>query len=448
MSKIELKMPKMGESVAEATIIKWVKNVGDMIEADETVVEIATDKVDSEIPSTTKGKLIQTLYNENEVVGVGETIAIIDDGKEPNKDTNQFKTTDISTNSNESHISYENKKIDVVNESSTRANLDSEFDINKSSKKFYSPLVKNIAKKEGVSISELNSIEGSGHNKRVTKKDILLFIESKATKSNQSDINKEIFVSENKVEPSIEIQNYKTPSEDSEIIEMDRMRKLISKHMTASKSISAHVTSFVESDVTDIVNWRIKNKNKFLEREKQKLTYTPIIFEAVIKAIVDFPMINISVNGDKIVKHKNINIGMATALPNGNLIVPVIKNAQEKNLLGLTKSVNDLANRARNNKLHPEEVMNGTFTITNVGSFGSVMGTPIINQPQVAILALGKIQKKPSVIETQYGDLIGIRSKMFLSLSYDHRVVDGALGGQFLKRVSDYLEKFDIKRDI
>jgi len=441
-------MPKMGESVAEATIIKWVKNVGDMIEADETVVEIATDKVDSEIPSTTKGKLIQTLYNENEVVGVGETIAIIDDGKEPNKDTNQFKTTDISTNSNESHISYENKKIDVVNESSTRANLDSEFDINKSSKKFYSPLVKNIAKKEGVSISELNSIEGSGHNKRVTKKDILLFIESKATKSNQSDINKEIFVSENKVEPSIEIQNYKTPSEDSEIIEMDRMRKLISKHMTASKSISAHVTSFVESDVTDIVNWRIKNKNKFLEREKQKLTYTPIIFEAVIKAIVDFPMINISVNGDKIVKHKNINIGMATALPNGNLIVPVIKNAQEKNLLGLTKSVNDLANRARNNKLHPEEVMNGTFTITNVGSFGSVMGTPIINQPQVAILALGKIQKKPSVIETQYGDLIGIRSKMFLSLSYDHRVVDGALGGQFLKRVSDYLEKFDIKRDI
>jgi 2-oxoglutarate dehydrogenase E2 component (dihydrolipoamide succinyltransferase) len=448
MSKIELKMPKMGESVAEATIIKWVKNVGDMIEADETVVEIATDKVDSEIPSTTKGQLIKKLYNENDVVSVGETIAIIDDGKESDKDTNQNNSTDVSTNLNESDISYENKKIDIANESNTNANLDNEFDVSNSSKKFYSPLVKTIAKKEGISISELNTIEGSGHNQRVTKKDILIYIKNKVPKPSQSETSQEIIVNENKVESSIEIQNYEPSTDDSEIIEMDRMRKLISKHMTASKSISAHVTSFVESDVTDIVNWRIKNKNKFLEREKQKLTYTPIIFEAVIKAIVDFPMINISVSGDKIVKHKNINIGMATALPSGNLIVPVIKNAQEKNLLGLTKSVNDLANRARNNKLLPEEVMNGTFTITNVGSFGSVMGTPIINQPQVAILALGKIQKKPSVIETQYGDLIGIRSKMFLSLSYDHRVVDGALGGQFLKRVSDYLEKFDSKRDI
>ena len=448
MSKIELKMPKMGESVAEATIIKWVKNVGDMIEADETIVEIATDKVDSEIPSTTKGKLIQTLYNENEVVSVGETIAIIDDGKESDMDTTSVNTPNISTNSNESDIINENEKIDIEKESNTNVNLDHEFIINKSSKKFYSPLVKTIAKKEGISNSELNSIEGSGHNRRVTKKDILLFLQSKVPKPKQSDINQEIFVNENKVEHNTQNQNYEKSSEDSEIIEMDRMRKLISKHMITSKSISAHVTSFVESDVTDIVNWRIKNRDKFLEREKQKLTYTPIIFEAVIKAIVDFPMINISVSGDKIFKHKNINIGMATALPSGNLIVPVIKNAREKNLLGLTKSVNDLANRARNNKLLPEEVMNGTFTITNVGSFGSVMGTPIINQPQVAILALGKIQKKPSVIETQYGDLIGIRSKMFLSLSYDHRVVDGALGGQFLKRVSDYLEKFDSKRDV
>lgn len=439
MSRIELIMPKMGESVAEATIIKWVKNIGDNIELDETIVEIATDKVDSEIPSISKGILKEKLYNENDVVKVGEVIAIIEDGEdEKNKVSGeQITPKEKSEKVLKNPITTEEKKhpIKINSNSDTQQNT---------SNRFYSPLVKNIAKKENISIAELDKIEGSGKNGRLTKSDLFNYIQTKSTKiSNQTEINISKIIDASKSEINTPI-----PTGEVEIIEMDRMRKLIAKHMTQSKSISAHVTSFVEADVSKIVEWRNRIKNKFLQREQEKITYTPIIFESVIRAIIDFPLINISVDGDNIIKHKNINLGMATALSNGNLIVPVIKRAQEKNILGLTKAVNDLAKRARENQLKPDEVTEGTFTVTNVGSFGSVMGTPIINQPQVAILALGKIQKKPTVIETEFGDSIGIRSKMFLSLSYDHRVVDGALGGRFLKRIADYLESFDINKEI
>ena len=433
MAKIELIMPKMGESVAEATIIKWVKNIGDTIELDETVVEIATDKVDSEIPSITKGTLIQQLYQENDIVKVGSVIAIIENGLEAKSENSHAKMKQ-----NEAPEEYQPLKIHTDTVKKEKTSLIVEQKINK----FYSPLVKNIAKKENISINELDKIVGTGHKQRVTKKDLIKYIEKKETSILQQQLNTE------KDSHTRENNHVHANKDDVEIIEMDRMRKIISKHMTFSKSTSAHVTSFVEADMTSIVQWRNKMKDKFLLREGEKITYTPIILEAVIKAIIDFPMINISVENEHIIKHKNIHLGMATALPNGNLIVPVIKNAQEKNLLGLTKSVNDLANRARKNKLEPDEITNGTFTVTNVGSFGSVMGTPIINQPQVAILALGKIQKKPSVLETRFGDVIAIRSKMFLSLSYDHRVVDGALGGQFLKRITDYLEEFDTNREL
>ena len=438
-------MPKMGESVAEATIIKWTKDIGDSIELDETVVEIATDKVDSEIPSISKGILKEKLYKENDVVKVGKVIAIIEDGETNDqtienqivtklKDTNneladEQKTKTPAKNNNSDHEEINNSKI--------------------SDKRFYSPLVKNIAKKENISHVELSQIQGSGKNGRVTKKDIINHITQKHTHQETGLQQKKITpISEAEKHTSIHKSTHPPTHENVEIIEMDRMRKLIAKHMIESKSISAHVTSFVETDVSRIVEWRNNIKHKFQKRENQKITYTPIIFESVIKAIIDFPLINISVNGNNIIKHKNINLGMATALPSGNLIVPVIKTAQEKNLLGLTKTVNDLAIRARNNQLNPDDINGGTFTITNVGSFGSIMGTPIINQPQVAILALGKIQKKPTVIETDLGDAIGIRSKMFLSLSYDHRVVDGALGGQFLKRIAHYLESFDTTREI
>ena len=434
-------MPKMGESVAEATIIKWVKNIGDNIELDETVVEIATDKVDSEIPSIAKGVLKEKLYNENDVVKVGEVIAIIEDGEkdESNRvlETKKTSTEKVEKVANEA-INTEAEKppitIDVNNEKQQNT-----------SHRFYSPLVKNIAKKEDISIAELDKIQGSGKNERVTKSDLLNYIQTKSTETSQPiespTASKITETSQNHINTPI-------ATGEVEIIEMDRMRKLIAKHMVQSKSTSAHVTSFVEADVSKIVEWRNRIKNKFLQREQEKITYTPIIFESIIRAIIDFPLINISVDGESIIKHKNINLGMATALSNGNLIVPVIKRAQEKNILGLTKAVNDLAKRARENQLKPDEITEGTFTVTNVGSFGSIMGTPIINQPQVAILALGKIQKKPTVIETDFGDSIGIRSKMFLSLSYDHRVVDGALGGQFLKRIADYLESFDINQEI
>ena len=437
MSKIELIMPKMGESVAEATIIKWVKQIGDSVELDETIVEIATDKVDSEIPSIAKGILIEQFYKENDVVEVGKVIAIIDDGITDNNNKDHFTKHNNKTNENTS------TKKDEQNDNQKKSKeILTENNIVKENKiQFLSPLVKNIAKKEGISNLEIETINGSGKNGRVTKNDLIKYINNK----NQAASNIE---NQKDYQPKEEYSTSSNIIPDTEIVQMDRMRKLIAKHMIASKSISAHVTSFVEADVSKIVEWRNRIKKRFLEREGQKITYTPIIFEATIKAIKDFPLINISVDGDQIIKHKNIHLGMATALASGNLIVPVIKKAQEKNILGLTSSVNNLAQRARDNQLHPDEVSGGTFTITNVGSFGSIMGTPIINQPQVAILALGKIQKKATVIETEFGDTIGIRSKMFLSLSYDHRVIDGALGSQFLKRVADYLESFDTSREI
>ena len=440
MGKRELKMPKMGESVAEATIISWQKKVGDKIEVDETVVEIATDKVDSEIPSEVNGTIKEILFDVDDVVKVGQTIAIIETNDGSN-DTNE-KIIDKS----KMHVAQEVKKsVDSINNEIEKAKINSNKLEILNNNKFYSPLVKNIAKKEGISNEELNNIVGSGKNQRVTKNDILNYIDKKTIANNEDKTVSKSIYEENDIKQKTVPLKFEG---ENEIIEMSRMRKLIADHMTMSKSTSAHVTSFNEVDMTNIVNWRNSIKNKFKIREKQNITFTPIIIEAIIKALIEFPMINISVDGNKIIKHKNINIGMATALSDGNLIVPVIKNGNEKNLLGLTKSVNDLANRARNGKLNPDDTSGGTFTFTNVGSFGSVMGTPIINQPQVAILAAGVIQKKPAVLETEHGDLIGIRSKMFLSLSYDHRVVDGALGGSFLNRVAHYLESFDIKREI
>ena len=440
MGKKELKMPKMGESVAEATIISWQKKVGDKIEIDETVVEIATDKVDSEIPSEVNGTIKEILFDVDDVVKVGQTIAII----ETSDGSNEMNEKIIDKSKMPENQEVE-KSVDSINNEIEKAKIiTNNLEIfNKN--KFYSPLVKNIAKKEGISNEELNNIVGSGKNKRVTKNDILNYIDKKTIANNEGETVSESIYENNDIEQKTVPLKFEG---ENEIIEMSRMRKLIADHMTMSKSTSAHVTSFNEVDMTNIVNWRNSIKNKFKIREKQNITFTPIIIEAIIKALIEFPMINISVDGNKIIKHKNINIGMATALSDGNLIVPVIKNGNEKNLLGLTKSVNDLANRARNGKLNPDDTSGGTFTFTNVGSFGSVMGTPIINQPQVAILAAGVIQKKPAVLETEHGDLIGIRSKMFLSLSYDHRVVDGALGGSFLNRVAHYLESFDIKREI
>lgn len=433
-------MPKMGESVAEATIISWQKKVGDKIEVDETVVEIATDKVDSEIPSEVNGTIKEILFDVDDVVKVGQTIAIIETNDGSN-DTNE-KIIDKS----KMHVEQEVKKsVDSINNEIEKAKINSNNLEILNNNKFYSPLVKNIAKKEGISNEELNNIVGSGKNQRVTKNDILNYIDKKTIANNEDKTVSKSIYEENDIKQKTVPLKFEG---ENEIIEMSRMRKLIADHMTMSKSTSAHVTSFNEVDMTNIVNWRNSIKNKFKIREKQNITFTPIIIEAIIKALIEFPMINISVDGNKIIKHKNINIGMATALSDGNLIVPVIKNGNEKNLLGLTKSVNDLANRARNGKLNPDDTSGGTFTFTNVGSFGSVMGTPIINQPQVAILAAGVIQKKPAVLETEHGDLIGIRSKMFLSLSYDHRVVDGALGGSFLNRVAHYLESFDIKTEI
>lgn len=440
MGKKELKMPKMGESVAEATIISWQKKVGDKIEIDETVVEIATDKVDSEIPSEVNGTIKEILFDVDDVVKVGQTIAIIE-----TSDGSNEMNKKIIDNSKMPENQEVEKSVDSINNEIEKAKIiTNNLEIfNKN--KFYSPLVKNIAKKEGISNEELNNIVGSGKNKRVTKNDILNYIDKKTIANNEDESVSESIYEHNDIKQKTVPLKFEG---ENEIIEMSRMRKLIADHMTMSKSTSAHVTSFNEVDMTNIVNWRNSIKNKFKIREKQNITFTPIIIEAIIKALIEFPMINISVDGNKIIKHKNINIGMATALSDGNLIVPVIKNGNEKNLLGLTKSVNDLANRARNGKLNPDDTSGGTFTFTNVGSFGSVMGTPIINQPQVAILAAGVIQKKPAVLETEHGDLIGIRSKMFLSLSYDHRVVDGALGGSFLNRVAHYLESFDIKREI
>ena len=445
MARYELLLPKMGESVAEATIIKWTKQPGDSINLDDTILEIATDKVDSEVPSPVEGKLVEQLFNVDDVVQVGAVIAIIEiegtnavaekvEAVQPEPEQNAIAETVIPG-------------INQLPAESQPAAANIDF---KASDRFYSPLVKNIAKEEGISLQELDTIKGSGADGRLTKEDLLNHIKAKkgdaVTKVENAAPAKEAIVQEEKVAKPAPVAA--SVSGGDEIIEMDRMRKLISDHMVMSKHTSPHVTSFVEADVTNLVLWRNKVKKIFEQRENEKITFTPIFVEAVARAIKDFPMINVSVNGTQIIKKKDINIGMAAALPSGNLIVPVIKNADQLNLVGLTKAVNDLANRARASKLKPDETQNGTFTLTNVGSFGNVMGTPIINQPQVAILAVGAIKKKPAVLETEHGDVIAIRHMMFLSLSYDHRVVDGALGGSFVRRVADYLENWDINREV
>lgn len=441
MAQFEMIMPKMGESVAEATIIKWLKAEGDWIDADESVLEIATDKVDSEVPAPNAGKLIKRMFQEGEVVKVGAVIALISsDAAETVSAPQETNPVVMSAPVQTPVTPTMPVTVAVVQDFSQ-------------SGRFYSPLVKNIAKEEGISIAELERIPGSGMEGRVTKQDMLAYLSSRGTASgtpSAATTQKVAAVPEVvKAAPvSVPVAPAVSINGGDEIIEMDRMRKLIADHMVMSKHTSPHVTSYVEADVTNLVLWRNKVKSSFEKRENEKITFTPVFIEAVAKAIKDFPMVNVSVDGTKIIVRKNINIGMATALPSGNLIVPVIKNADQKNLLGLTKSVNDLANRARINKLVPDEISGGTFTLTNVGSFGNVMGTPIINQPQVAILAVGAIKKKPAVIETPQGDAIAIRHLMFLSLSYDHRVVDGSLGGRFVRRVADYLEAFDINTPI
>ncbi|HTN21535.1 MAG TPA: dihydrolipoamide acetyltransferase family protein [Pelobium sp.] len=453
MAQYELLLPKMGESVAEATIIKWDKQPGDQIEIDEIVLEIATDKVDSEVPSPVIGKLVKQLFKENEVAQVGDVIAIIEvDGGE---DATEAIREEISVPEDLKTEEVKPEDIPFIPQETEPEEKKEQSDFS-SSERFYSPLVKSIAQEEGISAAELDQIKGSGNDGRVTKDDLLGYIANRGTQPNATSAYTEPKISEEEIRERqssasetpvfAPISSSKTLSD--EIIEMDRMRKIIAEHMVASKEIAAHVTSFVEADVTNLVLWRDKVKSAFEKREGEKITFTPIFVEAVAKAIKDMPMINISLNGNQIIKKKDINIGMAAALPNGNLIVPVIKNADQLNLVGLTKAVNDLAKRSRDNKLQPDEVKGGTFTLTNIGGFGNIMGTPIINQPQVAILAVGAIKKKPAVLETQYGDVIAIRHIMYLSLSYDHRIVDGALGGSFVKRVADYLEQWDVNREI
>jgi len=444
MALYELVLPKMGESVAEATIIKWVKQPGDLIEIDESVLEIATDKVDSEVPSPVAGKLVKVLYKEDDVVQVGAVIAVIETDTKVEISSPEPKEVRV-----EEAVQLEPVQATVVPEVKEEVIQEKTKPVDFStSDRFYSPLVKSMATEEGISLSELNSIKGTGSEGRVTKQDILDYIKiSKTQVTHAAPVQKSVAEPAQAIisKPSAPVTSV---SGGDEIIEMDRMRKLIADHMVMSKHTSAHVTSFVEADVTNMVKWRERVKSSFEKREGEKITFTPIFIEAVAKAIKDLPMINISVNGTQIIKKRDINIGMAAALPSGNLIVPVIKNADQLNLLGITKSVNDLASRARQSKLKPDETQGGTFTLTNVGTFGNVMGTPIINQPQVAVLAVGAIKKKPAVIETEYGDVIAIRHMMFLSLSYDHRVVDGSLGGSFVRRVADYLEAWDINREI
>ena len=437
MAKFELKLPKMGESVAEATITNWLKNVGDVIEMDEPVLEIATDKVDSEVPSEVNGILKEILFHIDDVVNVGETLAIIETDSEDDNDDEIPESNVSEVNENDSHVEEITEKLF---ESATSNILESSDDAK--STKFYSPLVKNIAKTEGISIDELETIKGTGSEGRVTKNDILSYLDQKSSSPSKKLSSKE------PVKPILPQDSAVISNGEDEIIEMTRMGKLVSQHMTSSIQTSAHVQSFIEADVTKIWNWRKQVKDDFFKREGENLTFTPIFMEAVAKALREYPMMNISVSGEKIIKKKNINIGMAAALPDGNLIVPVIKNADQLNLVGMTKTVNDLANRSRSNQLKPDEIQEGTYTVTNVGSFGSIMGTPIINQPQVGILALGAIRKVPAVIETSEGDFIGIRYKMFLSHSYDHRVVNGALGGMFVKAVKEYLEAWDMNRNI
>ncbi|MBI3238382.1 MAG: 2-oxo acid dehydrogenase subunit E2 [Flavobacteriia bacterium] len=457
MAQIEIRLPKMGESVTEATITNWLKNIGDSVALDEPLVEVATDKVDNELPSEVAGVLVQQLFAKDQVAQVGDVIAII--------------STDGDSAPVSAPVTTQATPVEVVAETVTAAQVLANgqapvLEKSGDSGKFYSPLVRSIAEKEGVSMAELETLGGSGLGGRVTKKDILSYIDTRvegggtavAAPASATPTQQIVSTPAPVVTPAAAsagssfLSNIKEPvvtaNPGDEIIEMDRMRKLIADHMVMSTHVSPHVTSYVEADVTNIVNWINKMKKDFEKREGENLTFTPIFMEAIVKAIKDFPMINVSVSGTTIIKRKDINIGMATALPSGNLIVPVIKNADRMNLTGIAKSVNELARNARDGKLKPEDIQGGTYTVTNVGTFGNVMGTPIINQPQVAIMALGAIRKMPAVIETAHGDFIGIRHKMFLSHSYDHRVVDGALGGQFVRRVADYLEQFDVNREL
>ncbi len=456
MARFELKLPKMGESVAEATITNWLKAVGDKIEMDEAVLEIATDKVDSEVPSEVSGILVEQLFGKDDLVQVGQTIAIIEtDAASAAAPAPQAAAIAEAPQETAPAAAVEvTKTVEAARDFVAAPATPQDFS---ASEKFFSPLVKNIAKEEGISIAELESITGTGNEGRVTKNDILDYIANRgnAPLAAAQPVSPAVIPSASeepapvKSEPAVANQQPAAKAMPvsvngaDEIVEMDRMRKLISGYMVQSVQTSAHVQSFIEVDVTAIWDWREKNKSAFEKREGEKLTFTPIFMEIVAKALKDFPMMNISVDGDYIIKKKNINLGMAAALPNGNLIVPVIKNADQLNLLGMAKAVNDLGNRAKAGKLKPDDTQGGTYTVTNVGTFGSVFGTPIINQPQVGILALGAIRKVPAVIETPEGDFIGIRKKMFLSHSYDHRVVDGALGGSFVKRVADYMEAFD-----
>ncbi|MEM0941127.1 MAG: dihydrolipoamide acetyltransferase family protein [Bacteroidota bacterium] len=441
MATVEMVMPKMGESVMEGTVLSWLKHVGDTIEEDESILEVATDKVDTEIPATHAGVLKEVLANEGDVVEVGKPVAIIETNGEESAPVAVLETA----NNQDNPVEQANELLETAISTASSESNGHNVPRTSESGKFFSPLVRSIAKEENISMDELESIAGSGKEGRVTKNDILAFIEARKH-------NKVNTASHVKPQSSVPFTAFApmpiSVDGKDEIIEMDRMRKMIAERMLASKHISPHVTSFVEADVSKIVIWRNNVKDEFYRREREKLTFTPILIEAIIKSIKDFPMINIQVNGDNIVKKSAINIGMATALPSGNLIVPVIHNADQLSLIGLTKKVNDLAIRARDNKLKPDELQGGTYTVSNVGSFGNEMGTPIIMQPQVAIMALGAIQKKASVVETPEGDMIGIRSKMFLSHSYDHRVVDGALGGMFVRKVADYLEAYDINRKI
>lgn len=457
MGIYKLVLPKMGESVSEATITKWLKEVGDNITEDESVVEVATDKVDSDVPSPVLGKLIEKLFEVNQVVQVGEVIALIEvDG---------YTASATEESSPEEVVQADPAaSAPVVDAASAATDLPEPLDIPgaellqepikeqtviHSTNRFYSPLVKNIAQEEGLSQAELDGLAGTGADGRVTKQDILAYI-----KAGSRNMAKAPAI-ETQPTPSPAVASQPTAAAPSpskqghatdEIIEMDRMRKLIADHMVHSVKTSPHVSSFVEADVTNIVNWRNKVKDAYKKREGENITFTPIFIEAISKAIKDFPMINVSVDGYNIIKKKNINIGMAAALPTGNLIVPVIKDADQLSLVGLSKAVNDLANRSRANQLKPDDIQGATFTFTNIGAFGNIMGVPIINQPQAAILAVGAIKKKPAVLETEFGDVIAIRQLMYLSLSYDHRVIDGALGGTFLKRVADYLEAWDVNR--
>lgn len=455
MAEKPIVMPKMGESIAEATIIRWLKNEGERVEKDEPIVEIATDKVDSEIPSTEAGILVKQLYQDGDVVKVGEPVAMIntEGGASASTPVATSVTATTASTALEKSIPVE-AAVAAIEKQIESAQPLAEPMSNDGGSRFYSPLVLNIARAEGISMSQLESLPGTGKEGRVTKADILDFVANRGNGSANAPASALAVATSNasvistQTPAKVEVKSSISLNPGDEIIEMDRVRKMIADHMVMSKHTSPHVTSFVEADVTNLVNWRNRVKDSFKKREGENITFTPIFIEAVAKAIKDFPLINVSVDGSTIIKKKNINIGMAVAQQNGNLIVPVIKNADSMNLLGLTRIVNDLAGRARIGKLVPDEIQGGTYTLTNVGSFGNVLGTPVINQPQVAIMAVGAIRKKPAVLETEFGDVIAIRHMMYLSHSYDHRVVDGALGGMFVRRVADYLEQWDVNREI